>query len=182
MPNIILGVTGSVALYKSCELLRSLIKDDFSVKIVLTENARKLISPQLFVSLGAEAVYSSLFLDNFSGQNEYHIPLEKWADLLLIAPCTANTLSKCAQGIADNLLTTLFMSTLPEKVLIAPAMHSQMWLSPAIRRNREILSSWGVGFIGPDEGPLASGDTGIGRFASIDEILGRVRLFFNTID
>ncbi len=177
MPNVVLGVTSSVAIYKACDLVRSLEKRGVAVKIILTPNAQRLVSPQLFLAVGAERVFVDLFPSQIE-QQDHHISLEKWADIFLIAPCTANTICKLAHGIADNFLCTFFLAIPSSRVLIAPAMHFQMWSSQAVQDAVNRLASWGVGFIGPVKGPLASGDEGIGRLADIDAIVTQVVSFF----
>ncbi len=167
--KIILGLTSSVAVYKSAHLLRALLSSGCRVKVVFTPAATKLISPQLFSALGADGVYVDLFPEALVNDG-YHIPLAKWGEALVVAPCTANTLCKLAWGIADNLLTTLFLAMSDKPRWIAPAMHSQMWGSPQVQSAVQRLSSWGVQFIGPTTGALASGDSGLGRMVDPEEI------------
>lgn len=180
MPNIVLGVTSSVAIYKACDLVRGLGRQGFSVRAILTPNAQRLISSQLFLAVGAEKVFVEMFPLQVE-QQDYHIPLEKWADAFLIAPCTANSLCKLAYGIADNFLSTFFLAMPANRVLIAPAMHSQMWVSSAVQEAVGRLVGWGVRFIGPEKGALASGDEGIGRLAEVDTIVKEVVSFFQAI-
>ena len=171
--KIILGLTSSVAVYKSAYLLRSLLSNGCRVKVVFTPAATKLISPQLFSALGADGVFVDLFPETIIN-DEYHIPLARWGDSLVIAPCTANTLCKLAWGIADNLLTTLFLAMSDKPRWIVPAMHSQMWESPQVQSAVRQLSSWGVNFVGPTTGALASGDSGEGRMVEPEEIIREV--------
>ncbi len=171
MPNIILGVTSSIAIYKSADLLRQLVKKDWNVKVVMTPMAKEMVSPLLFSSLGAEGVYWDLFLSKTVEKIESHISLSKWGEYLVIAPCTANTISKISLGIADNLLTSLALSFKPERTIIAPAMHTQMYLAPVIQEHIHRLTSIGVAIIGPEQGDLASGDQGVGRLAGVEKIL-----------
>ncbi len=170
MANVVLGVTSSIAIYKSADLLRLLVKKKWNVKVVMTPNAKNLISPQLFSSLGAEGVYWDLFMSETTGKIETHVSLSKWGDCLVIAPCTANTLSKISLGIADNLLTSLVLCFEPKRVIVAPAMHTQMYFSSVIQEHIRKLVSTGMVVVGPEEGDLASGDCGVGRLANIEEI------------
>ncbi len=166
--KIILGVTSSVAIYKALDLLRRLTERGFFVKVVLSPSAVSLISPVLFSSVGAEGVFWQLFSER---RDDTHIPLTLWADLLLVAPVTANTLNKFASGIADNLLTTLFLSFYPKPIILAPAMHSQMWENPVVQNNVRELKKRGIKFVGPVKGRLANGKVGIGKMADVQEII-----------
>ncbi len=170
MSNILLGITSSIAIYKAIDLLRLFTKSNWKVKVIMTPSAVNLISPQIFSSLGADGVYWDLFPAFNEGRMENHITLGKWAQLLLIAPCTANTLAKISLGIADNLLTSVALAFSPKKIIVAPAMHTQMYLSPPIQAHVQQLKNRGVIILGPEEGPLASGDKGIGRMISPEEI------------
>lgn len=177
MPNLVIGVTGSVAVYKACELVRSFLKQGVSLRVVLSPSAERLISSQLFLSLGAEAVFVDLFPEQIR-QDEHHIQLEKWADAFLVAPCTANTLCKMACGISDNFLTTFFLTMTSKKVFVAPSMHYQMWFSPPVQEAVKRLKLWGVQIIKPEEGSLASGDRGMGRLAGVNTIVEAVTSSF----
>lgn len=173
--NILLGVTAGAAVYKSCSLVRMFVKAGFKVKTVMTPNSVKLISPVLFESLSQDKAYT----DMFSPDREYslkHISLSKWADTVLIAPASANTIGKLANGICDNLLTTLILA-LPDSVpvFIAPAMNTNMWKSPLVRVNIDKLSSLpNYKVILPEKGMLASGDEGEGALASLENIFKEV--------
>ncbi len=173
--NVLLGVTAGAAVYKSCSLIRLFVKEGVRVKTVMTPNSVKLISPVLFESLSQDKVYT----DMFSPDREYslkHISLSKWADTVLIAPASANTMGKLANGICDNLLTTLILA-LPDRVpvFIAPAMNTNMWTSPLVRANVDKLSGLpNYKVILPEKGVLASGDEGEGVLASIEKIFKSV--------
>lgn len=161
--TVLIGVTGGVAAYKTCEIARNLQKKGIRVKIVMTESATHFINPTLFRALTREPVAVGTF-DDRPGDPIHHISLAKEADLFLIAPCTANVMAKLAHGIADNLLTTTALAT-KAPIVIAPAMNVTMYNAPATQENIRILKERGIGFIEPDEGYLACGDTGKGRLA-----------------
>src|SRR5574341_386359 len=170
--EIVLGVTGSIAAYKAVELLRELVKAGASVKVVMTESAQRFVAPLTFATLSRQEVMSDLFALEY-GAKIRHIAATEGADLLLIAPATANVIGKFARGLADDLLTNLFLaSTRP--VLLAPAMDANMYRHPAVQENLERLRAWGVRIVGPAEGELASGMWGPGRLAEIPEILQAV--------
>ena len=167
MRKIILGVTSSIAAYKSCDLTRLFVKAGYSIFPVLTENAEKLITPLTLETLSGNHVYTRSFPDQ---RNEMaHILLKENASLLLVAPATANIIGKFANGIADDLLSTTFLSV-ECPVLIAPAMNPAMWKHPAVQENIQRLKSWGIIVVEPAEGDVACGDEGKGRLADIEKI------------
>jgi len=169
--KIILGVTSSIAIYKSCSLARALVKRGAEVKTIMTEAATKFISPLLFENLTHNQAYVDLFaLEDYDLR---HISLAEWADVLIIAPCTANTLSKIALGLSDNLLTSVVLAFPPTKpIIIAPAMNNQMWENKIIQGHYQVLQkSACYKIIGPKEGILASGRKGWGVMADIEEII-----------
>ena len=177
--NIILGITAGVAIYKSCSLARALIKQGHLVKVVMTPNAAKLISPILFESLTGEKVY----VEMFQAQREYsieHIGLAKWADLVLVVPASANTIAKLANGICDNLLTTLILALAKKTpVIIACAMNTNMWDNPITQRNLTLLKKTvNYKIINPAKGDLACGDKGQGALAALEDILKEIKLAF----
>jgi len=168
--SVILGVTSSIACYKAASIASILTKKKCAVKTVLTPSAAKFISPVLFRGLTGQDV----FVDQFSSRHaENHIALSDWADVFIIAPATANTISKIALGICDNLLTTLVVSR-RAPLFVAPAMESAMWKNKIIKQNVLSLKKQGIKIIGPAVGRLASGKTGEGRMAEPDEIVSRV--------
>ena len=170
--EIVLGVTGSIAAYKAVELLRELVKAGASVKVVMTESAQRFVAPLTFATLSRQEVMTDLFTLDYDAKIR-HIAATEGADLLLVAPATANVIGKFARGLADDLLTNLFLaSTRP--VLLAPAMDADMYRHPAVQENLERLRAWGVRIVGPAEGELASGMWGPGRLAEIPEILQAV--------
>lgn len=169
MKTVLIGVTGCVAIYKACEVIRGLQKAGVRVKVVMTEHATEFIKPSLFRALTREPVAVGLF-DDAPGDPIHHISLAKEADLFLIAPCTANVMGKIAHGIADDLLTTTAMATTAQLAL-APAMNVNMYESAANQENMRILKERGVAFIDAENGYLACGDVGKGRLADPDEIV-----------
>jgi phosphopantothenoylcysteine decarboxylase / phosphopantothenate---cysteine ligase len=173
--NILLGVTGSVAIYKSCYLARMLIKEGFSLKVVMTPNAVKLVSPVLFQALTGERVYSEMF--QVRQHSLEHISLSKWSDLVLIAPVSANTLAKIACGLCDNLLTSIILALPQEKkVVLAPAMNTRMWVNSITQNNIEKITRLSnYTLLNPSEGRLACGDTGQGALVSLDKIITCVK-------
>ncbi len=172
MKTVLIGVTGCVAIYKTCEIIRGLQKAGLRVKIVMTESATHFINPTLFRSLTREPVAVGLF-DDRAGDPIHHISLSKEADLFLIAPCTANVIAKLANGIADDLLTTTALAT-NAPIVIAPAMNVNMYNNVATQQNMETLRSRGLAFIDAESGYLACGDTGKGRLADPEVIVDAV--------
>ena len=159
--NVLLGVTGGIAAYKAPELVRKLTALGANVRVVLTDSAAEFVSPLSLQAVSGNPVHQHL-LDPAAEAAMGHIELAKWADILLIAPATANTLAKLAHGMADDLLTTLYLAT-TAKIFIAPAMNQQMWKAHATTKNIAILREHGVHFIGPASGEQACGDVGAGR-------------------
>ncbi len=169
--KILVGVCGSIAAYKICEVIRMLKKSGWDVKVVMTENSTRFISTLTLSTLSENLVYA----DMFDRQNiqEGHISLSKYPGIMLIAPATASTIGKIASGICDNLLTcTVFAFTGP--VIIAPAMNTNMWLNNIVQDNVKKLKKAGYFFVEPDEGPLACGSEGPGRLAALDKIVSAV--------
>lgn len=174
-PKVVLGVTGSIAAYKAAELTSQLTKADCDVHVVMTADALKFITPLCFKTLSRNPVVTDLY-DEEEGWKPTHIRLADEADLLLIAPATANVLAKLAHGIADDALTCIALALNPNaKVLVAPAMNGKMWLHPATQENVKILRSRGVEFIGPEEGLLSCGYEGIGRLWKVEGIVLEAR-------
>jgi phosphopantothenoylcysteine decarboxylase/phosphopantothenate--cysteine ligase len=166
---VVLGVTGCIGAYKACEVLRELQKRDVDVHVVMTEHATRFVSAMTFEALSGHPV----FVDQFALGAESdirHISLADAADLLLVAPATANTIGKFARGIADDALSTLFMAT-RAPVLVAPAMNVNMFVHPAVVENVALLRSRGVEFVDPGSGYLACGWLGKGRLAEVPDIV-----------
>ena len=171
--RIVLGVTGSIAAYKSAEIIRRLTKKGFKVSAVMTKEAEHFITPLTLSRLSGDKVYRDMFDGQGDSWDIGHISLADAADVLLIAPATANIISKIACGIADDLLTCIAMAT-KAKILIAPAMNENMYKNKIVVENCEKLKKHGVIFIGPIEGKLACGKTAIGHIADEDEIVEEV--------
>jgi phosphopantothenoylcysteine decarboxylase/phosphopantothenate--cysteine ligase len=170
--KIALGVTGCIAAYKSIEVMRGLQKAGVDVQVILTRSAAEFVTPLTFESLSAKNVIVDMFQP---GQNRdiHHISLAQSIQLLAVVPATANILGKFAHGIADDFLSTLYLSN-PAPVLLAPAMNVGMWHHPAVQANVEILKTRGNGFVNPESGQLACGMEGEGRLASVEAIVDRI--------
>jgi phosphopantothenoylcysteine decarboxylase/phosphopantothenate--cysteine ligase len=167
--TVVLGVTGSIAAYKACELASRLVEADARVYAVLTQNAQQFVGPATFEALTGNHVVTRMFEPLAQPEIE-HIALARRADLFLIAPATANILAKAAHGIADDWLSTTLLAT-RAPLLFAPAMNTQMYLHPATQENIDILRARGCRFVGPGEGKLACGEVGEGRLIEIPAIL-----------
>jgi phosphopantothenoylcysteine synthetase/decarboxylase len=172
--QIVLGVTGSIAAHKAVDLASLLTKQGCRVNVVMTADAQKFITPLPFKTLSRQPVITDLY-EVDEGWKPAHIELADSADLLLIAPATANTIAKLAHGLADDSLSCIALALNPSaKILIAPAMNGKMWQHPATRENVATLKARGVEFIGPEEGLLSCGYEGIGRLWPIEKIYQRV--------
>jgi phosphopantothenoylcysteine decarboxylase / phosphopantothenate---cysteine ligase len=169
MPVVILGVTGCIGAYKACEVLRELQRRHVDVHVVMTEAATRFVTPMTFEALSRHPVFHDQFALGENGDIR-HVSLADEADLLLVAPATANTIGKLARGIADDALSTLYTATLAPAV-VAPAMNVNMFDHPAVRENLEILRARGVRVVEPGEGYLACGWLGRGRLAETSEIV-----------
>ena len=174
--TVLLGVTGSIAAYKAADLASQLTKQGCAVHCVMTSDAAQFITPLTLQTLSRQAVIGDLFAEEAAGNwRPTHLTLADTADLMLVAPATANIIAKLAHGLADDALSTMALALRPEvPLVIAPAMNGKMWLHPATQANVQILQQRGVTFIGPDQGMLACGYEGIGRLWDITEILERV--------
>jgi phosphopantothenoylcysteine decarboxylase / phosphopantothenate---cysteine ligase len=161
MSRILLGVSGGIAAYKACELTRLLVKAGHDVVPLVTEGAQRFVTGETFLALARRPKHEDVY------------PHLTRADLLVVAPCTANTLAKLAHGIADNVLTEAALAH-RGPVLVAPAMNPRMWLNPATRANVETLKVRGVELVGPDEGEMAEGEWGVGRLSEPAEIAARI--------
>jgi len=174
--KIILGVTGSIAAYKAAYLLRGLIKQGAEVQVVMTPYSKEFISPLTLSTLSGKPVLSEFFTRN-DGQWNSHVDLGIWADLFIVAPATAATIAKMANGICDNLLVTTYLSA-KCPVMVAPAMDLDMFQHPTTTRNIALLKSYGNIIIEPETGELASGLTGKGRVQEPEVIVNMVVEFF----
>lgn len=175
--NIVLAVTGGIAAYKSAILVRRLKDYGFDVRVVMTHGAQAFITPLTFQALSGNPVHTEL-LDPAAEAGMGHIELARWADLLLVAPASCDTLAKFAHGLADDLLSTVFLAT-KSPVWVAPAMNQQMWAAKATQRNLQTLVEDGVHVIMPDAGEQACGDVGLGRMPEPEEIARQVAGYFH---
>jgi phosphopantothenoylcysteine synthetase/decarboxylase len=172
--NIVLGVTSSIAAYKAAELTSLLAKQGCNVRVVMTADALRFITAVSFKTLSRHPVVTDLY-DEEEGWQPTHIKLADEANLLLIAPATANTIAKLALGLASDALSCVALALNPRaKILVAPAMNGKMWLHPATQQNVATLKSRGVEFIGPEEGLLSCGYEGLGRLWPIEKVAKRV--------
>ncbi len=175
--HIVLGITGGIAAYKSAYLLRLFIKVGAEVQVVITPNGKEFITPATLAALSGKPVVSEFFAAN-TGEWHSHVDLGLWSDLMVIAPATASTIGKMANGIADNMLITTYLSA-KSPVMVAPAMDLDMWAHPSTQRNIRTLQHDGVEIIQPGSGELASHLVGKGRMEEPEEILRRVELHFS---
>jgi len=168
--NTLLGVSGGIAAYKSVDLASSLTACGAKVNTVMTENACQFVSPKSFEAVTGGAVFTTLW----SAPEEYrssHIALLDWADIVVVAPATADIIGKVANGICDDLLSTTLCACWRKPTLFAPAMNNNMWTNPAVQRNVKILKKMGFQLVGPAKGRLACGIDAVGRMAEPQEIL-----------
>jgi phosphopantothenoylcysteine decarboxylase len=191
MLNIILGVTGGIAAYKVADLAGALVKEDFTVKIIMTESAKKFITPLTLATLSKNPVYDDVAEWTADGTIK-HIELAKWCDLFVVVPATANTIAKMAHGMADNLLTSTYLALPPNKgVLICPAMNTRMWEAEQTKDNLALLKtnkdidndgkSSNFSILQPEEGMLACGDVGMGKLPSVRTIVGTIKSFLEKL-
>jgi phosphopantothenoylcysteine decarboxylase/phosphopantothenate--cysteine ligase len=174
--NILVAVSAGISSYKTCELVRMLVKKSFSVKVVMTEAATKFVSPLVFQTLSNNPVYLDMFT-LIKEEGIKHIELTEWANLCVVAPLTANTLSKIANGICDNLLTTVICA-MPEskKIILAPAMNENMWKNKVIQQNVAKLNKISNYLImAPQTGELACGAYGEGRMPEPEKIYSKIK-------
>ena len=169
--RIVLGITGGIAAYKAADLCSRLVRENITVQVIMTENARRFVSELTFRTLSRRPVVTSLW--EVPEWRPEHVALASQCDLFAVVPATANFIAKLANGIADDALTT-FGATFNGKTLLAPAMNPQMWMHPACRKNIETLRERGVLFAGPAEGRVACGDDGPGRMAEPAAILAEI--------
>jgi phosphopantothenoylcysteine decarboxylase/phosphopantothenate--cysteine ligase len=167
--RVLLCVTGGIAAYKAAELVRRLREAGAQVQVAMTENAQRFVGAQTFQALSGLPVRSSLW-DAQAEAAMGHLELPRWAGQVVVAPASANTLAKLAHGFADDLVSTLCLAT-EAPLLVAPAMNHRMWRHPATQANVATLRARGVHMVGPNDGPLAEGESGPGRMAEPAEIL-----------
>lgn len=170
--EILLGLSGGIACYKAADLASKLVQAGARVTVVMTESAERFIGPTTFEALTNRPVYRHLFMPQEHFQGE-HIGLARRAELLVVAPATANYLAKTAQGLADDLLSTLAL-TITCPLLLAPAMNTEMWNKPAVQRNVQQLLADGVQIVQPESGWLSCGQVGAGRMSEPAMILSRI--------
>jgi phosphopantothenoylcysteine synthetase/decarboxylase len=171
--NIVLGVTGSIAAYKAADITSQLTKQNCQVHVVMTADALQFITPLPFKTLSRNPVITDLY-DEEEGWKPAHVKLADEADLLLIAPATANNIAKLAHGIADDALTCIALALNAQaRLMVAPAMNGKMWLHPATQHNVSTLRARGAEFVGPDEGLLSCGYEGLGRLWEVEKIVAR---------
>ncbi len=170
--NIVLGVTGGIAAYKACDIASRLVKLGADVHVVMTKAACEFVTPLTFKTLTNNRVHTDMFDENDIGVP--HIDLAQGADLLLVAPATANFIAKAANGIADDMLSTTVLAASNKKVIISPAMNSHMYANKAVQENLDKLIDRGFVVIKPETGRLACGDTGMGKLPSPEDIVERV--------
>ena len=175
--NIILAVTGGIAAYKSAIVVRRLKDYGFDVRVVMTQGAQAFITPLTFQALSGNPVHTEL-LDPEAEAGMGHIELARWADLVLVAPASCDSIAKFANGLADDLLSTLYLAT-KAPVWIAPAMNQQMWAAKATQRNLQTLVEDGVHVIMPDAGEQACGDVGLGRMPEPEDLARQVAAYFH---
>ena len=176
--HIVLGISGGIAAYKSAYLLRLLIKKGAEVQVVITPNGKEFITPATLAALSGKPVVSEFFAAN-TGEWHSHVDLGLWADLMIVAPATASTIGKMANGIADNMLITTYLSA-KEQVMVAPAMDLDMWAHPSTQRNIATLKKDGVIIVEPGAGELASGLTGKGRMEEPENIVKAAEDYFKS--
>jgi len=172
-PSVLLGVSGGVAAYKTVDLASKLAALGAVVKTVMTENACRFVGPKSFEAVTCSAVFTSLWSPP-EDHKSTHIALVDWADIVVVAPATANIIGKAANGICDDLLSTTLCAASARPVLLAPAMNNNMWNSPAVQRNVRALKEMGLELVGPVEGRLANGTVGMGRMAEPQDILAAI--------
>ncbi len=170
--TVILGVTGSIAAYKACEITSSLVKAGVNVVVVMTKPAQRFVSPLTFRTLSKNEVITGLF-KRPEVHDPYHVSLADRADLILVAPATAAIIGKIASGVADDILTCTLLAS-RSKVIMAPAMDDRMYHHPMVQTNISRLKDIGYKFVGPVEGPLSTGRIGVGRLAPVEEIINAV--------
>ena len=178
--KIVLGITGSIAAYKACLIIRGLVKKGAEVQVVITPAGKEFITPITLSALTHNPVISDFFSQR-DGTWHSHVDLGLWADAMLIAPCTASSLGKMANGIADNMLITTYLS-MKAPVFIAPAMDLDMYKHPTTQQNIDKLKGFGNRFIEPTSGFLASGLEGKGRMEEPENIVRELEDYFNSAD
>ncbi len=178
--KILLVVCGGIAAYKSLEIIRLLKKNGSKVKTILTKNAKNFITPLSVASLSQEKVYSDLFNSDDESEMD-HISLSRWSDIILVAPITANTISKISFGLSEDLASTVIFAS-DKKIFLAPAMNVRMWEHKSNKENVKKLSDFGYEFIGPEVGEMACGEYGLGKMADPEVIISYINQYFKKIE
>ncbi|OIJ09849.1 bifunctional 4'-phosphopantothenoylcysteine decarboxylase/phosphopantothenoylcysteine synthetase [Anaerobacillus arseniciselenatis] len=178
--KVLLCVSGGIAVYKACALTSKLTQAGANVKVVLTEGATKFVTPLTFQALSRETVYTDVFEEK-EATKITHIDIADWADVVIVAPATANIIGKAANGIADDLVSTMLLAT-TAPIFIAPAMNVHMYEHPAVKENMKTLKERGYHFLEPDEGYLACGYVGKGRLMEPEDIIMHLDMYFRPID
>ena len=178
--KILLIICGGISAYKSLELIRSLKKQGSEVKTILTKNAKQFVTSLSVVSLSGEKVYDDLFNPENEAEMD-HIALSRWADLILVAPATANTISKLSSGFSDDLASTVILAS-DKDIFLAPAMNVRMWEHPSTKENLNKLKSFGYNIIGPEIGDMACGEFGEGKMTEPNDIVQKIDLYFYEIN
>lgn len=176
--HVLLGVTGSIAAYKAAELVRLITKRNRNVSVIMTRSATRFVGELTFQTLSQNPVLVDEF-ERREAWNPSHVSLADWADVLLIAPCTANVIAKLAHGLADDALTSTALAC-KAPLVIAPAMNENMWLHPATQDNLRIIKSRGAIIVNPERGQLACDRVGEGRLAPLDKIMAAVEKALRT--
>ncbi len=176
--NILLGVSGGIAAYKTTDLAGKLTTVGAKVNTVMTKNACQLVTTRSFEAITRSRVYTDMW-NTGEGHNISHISLVDWADIIVVAPTTANIIGKIANGICDDLLSTVLCVCWSKPTLLAPAMNDNMWNNPAVQRNVKYVREMGFELIGPEEGLLACGTKGIGRMSEPRDILEAIEKIVN---
>jgi len=177
--KILLVICGGISAYKSLEIIRLLKKRNVKVKTILTKSAKEFVTPLSIVSLSQEKVYDDIF--NFENEsNMDHISLSRWADLILVAPTTANTISKLSSGSTDDLASAVMLAS-DKNIFLAPAMNVRMWEHPSTKENIAKLKNFGFNFIGPEIGDMACGEFGKGKMTEPEQIIKKIENYFNSL-
>ncbi len=175
--KVLLIICGGIAAYKSLEIIRNLKKKNFKIKTILTKSAKNFVTPLSITSLSKEKVYEDIF--NIENESEMdHISLSRWADLILVCPATANTISKLSSGTSDDLASTVMLAS-NKDIYLAPAMNVRMWEHPSTKENLIKLRNYGYKIIGPEIGEMACGEYGEGKMTEPNEIIKEIDSFFN---
>jgi phosphopantothenoylcysteine decarboxylase/phosphopantothenate--cysteine ligase len=178
--KILLIICGGISAYKSLELIRLFKKKDVKVKTILTKNAKEFVTPLSVTSLSNEKVYDDLF--NAENEAEMdHISLSRWADVILVAPATANTISKLSAGSSDNLASTVILAS-DKDIFLTPAMNVRMWEHPSTKKNLNRLKSYGYKIIGPEMGDMACGEFGEGKMTEPKDIFEKIETYFTKLE